>query len=79
MEDCTGGELFDYIIDSGSFSERKACNVFSQIANAIKYLHAQNIAHRDLKPENLLLSTPNNSDSIKLIDFGLSKMCQTHD
>ena len=79
MEDCTGGELFDYIIDQGSFSERKACNVFSQIANAIKYLHAQNICHRDLKPENLLLSAPNNADCIKLIDFGLSKICESHD
>ena len=79
MEDCSGGELFDFIIDSGSFSERQACNVFSQIANSIKYLHAQNICHRDLKPENLLLSQPNNAESIKLIDFGLSKICDTHD
>lgn len=43
--------------------------------SAIKHIHDKNIAHRDLKPENIIFdsSDPNNF-SIKLIDFGLSKL-----
>lgn len=32
------------------------------------------ICHRDLKPENFLLVTKKEDSSIKLIDFGLSKV-----
>ena len=39
MEECKGGELFDYINTLGSFSETDACHVFAQIVKAIKYLH----------------------------------------
>jgi len=45
------------------------------MAGAIRYLHAKGIVHRDLKPENLLLSAEDDISSIKLIDFGLSKVC----
>lgn len=38
---------------------------------AIKYCHNQKIAHRDLKPENFLFLNTD-SNSLKLIDFGLS-------
>lgn len=39
---------------------------------AVNYLHMLKIAHRDLKPENFLFSKEN-SNIIKLIDFGLSR------
>lgn len=41
--------------------------------SAITYCHNHGIAHRDLKPENLLLSEPNDTKNIKVIDFGTSK------
>lgn len=43
--------------------------LFFGIADAIKYIHAQNIIHRDLKPENIFLTE---NDTIKLGDFGIS-------
>lgn len=44
-----------------------------QALSALKYLHAHKIIHRDIKPENFLLFKPNDSDNIKIIDFGLSQ------
>lgn len=38
---------------------------------ALNYCHVQKISHRDLKPENFIFLNPD-SNSIKLIDFGLS-------
>jgi serine/threonine protein kinase len=45
----TGGELFDKIIDHGSFTEERSRNYFKQMLEATNYLHQQDIAHRDLK------------------------------
>jgi len=72
LELVTGGELFDQIINKGSYSESDAVNIIKQILEAVSYLHSHGIAHRDLKPENILVTGKNN-DIIKVSDFGLSK------
>lgn len=78
MEECTGGELFDKIIDKLQndtiFTEREAAKIFKQIVSAIAYCHKEGICHRDLKPENLLLVNSTDDSSIKVIDFGLSNI-----
>jgi calcium-dependent protein kinase len=78
MEECTGGELFDKIIDklqSGTiFTEKEAAKIFKQMISAIAYCHAEGICHRDLKPENLLLVNKKDDSNIKVIDFGLSNI-----
>lgn len=76
---CTGGELFDRIIEKtqseeGHFSERDAANLVGRILDAIAYCHDQKgIVHRDLKPENFLFSNRDEDAVIKIIDFGLSR------
>ncbi|EER09574.1 Calcium-dependent protein kinase, putative [Perkinsus marinus ATCC 50983] len=74
MELCTGGELFDRIIDEGRFTEVQAAIVMQQILRAVYYMHENHIAHRDLKPENFLFlnKDPIEKSWVKLIDFGLS-------
>ncbi|XP_049851610.1 myosin light chain kinase A-like isoform X2 [Schistocerca gregaria] len=72
LELVTGGELFDQIINRGSYSECDAANIVKQILDAVQYMHSNGIAHRDLKPENLLVTGQNN-EIIKVTDFGLSK------
>lgn len=44
------------------------------MATAIYYLHSYGVAHRDLKPENILMSDDSEDASLKLVDFGLSKI-----
>src|SRR5262249_53534416 len=45
----TGGELFDRIVERGSFSEKDAQKVMKQVFEGIDYLHSLGVAHRDLK------------------------------
>ena len=73
MELAEGGELFDKIVKSERFSEKKAAHYMRKILGAVKHLHDEMICHRDLKPENFLLSDSSTDAEIKLIDFGLSK------
>ena len=46
-----------------------------QILQAVRYLHGKNLLHGDLKPENILIDTELD-DSMKLIDFGFSSLCE---
>jgi calcium-dependent protein kinase len=70
---CEGGELFDEIVERGSFGEKDGAVVFKQILSAISYCHDRKVAHRDLKPENILIdSAPDENLHIKIIDFGTS-------
>jgi len=73
----TGGELFDRIVEKGSYSERDAAVLIGKLVLALEYLHGKNIVHRDLKPENLLLKSPQEDTEVKLADFGLSKVLGT--
>lgn len=73
MELCLGGELFDSIVESGSFSERKAAGVFRKMVDMLHHCHQLGVMHRDLKPENFLLTSKNLDRAvIKATDFGLS-------
>lgn len=49
LELMEGGELFDRIQDCRQLKELEAKLIFYQIAQAVKYLHDNNITHRDLK------------------------------
>lgn len=67
-----GGELFDRIMESSTFSEEKACHVMQQLLSAVLYLHKHSIIHRDLKPENVIFETRDPNSKVKVIDFGTS-------
>ena len=75
---CSGGELFQEIVDKGPFTETYSAYVMYQIFSAINYCHKMNIIHRDLKPENILIvdRDKNNYPRIKICDFGTSKMVE---
>ncbi|XP_053992198.1 5'-AMP-activated serine/threonine-protein kinase catalytic subunit alpha-like [Hylaeus volcanicus] len=77
MDFANAGDLVSAIRQSGCFTEKEACHIFSQIVSGLTYLHGLSIIHRDIKPENILLQKYPNSltNSIEncqamLADFG---------
>lgn len=49
----TGGELFDRIVEKGSYTEKDAADLMRQVLQAVDYMHEQGVVHRDLKVYNL--------------------------
>eukprot|EP01118_Nematostelium_gracile_P002318 TRINITY_DN1254_c0_g1_i3.p1 TRINITY_DN1254_c0_g1~~TRINITY_DN1254_c0_g1_i3.p1 ORF type:complete len:304 (-),score=59.35 TRINITY_DN1254_c0_g1_i3:174-1085(-) len=78
MELCEGGELFNRIVEKGSFTEKEASRTLRQITTAVQYLHSKGIVHRDIKPENLLYVSNDKDSDIKLGDFGLAKEAESN-
>jgi len=77
MELIQGGELYQGLINQGRFLEANVFPLFSQLVDAVRYLHSIGVCHRDLKLENILFE--NSTNQLKLTDFGLSKMLTLHD
>lgn len=64
----TGQDLFDYVESQphGLTTRHVRC-IFGQLADGLRFLHANNIVHRDVKDENVILD---GNGHIQLIDFG---------
>jgi len=69
MEYMPNGDLWDYIMVSGGFSEEIARAFFRNLIETVEDLHKQGIAHRDIKPRNLFFDGDFN---LKIADFGLA-------
>lgn len=69
LELCSGGELFDFIAQTGRFTEPVARYYFKQMIEGLDYMHAKGVSHRDIKPENVLL---NDEFVLKIADFGFA-------
>ncbi|KAK4051659.1 hypothetical protein OIV83_002799 [Microbotryomycetes sp. JL201] len=67
---CTGGELFDYLVEKGRLALDESRRILGQLVLGVAYLHHNGIAHRDLKLENVLLDGVLN---VKVADLGLSR------
>ncbi|KAJ7365865.1 Serine/threonine-protein kinase ulk3 [Desmophyllum pertusum] len=72
MEYCSGGDLSRFIHSRRVLPEDITRRFLRQLALALHFLHANNIAHMDLKPQNLLLSARQNP-VLKLADFGFAQ------
>ena len=66
----SGMNLFEFIDRRPQLDEALVAYMFSQLVDAVAYLHDQNIVHRDIKDENIVLDDRFN---IKMIDFGAAK------
>ena len=67
MEYASKGSLYQYIRKKKYLNEEESFKFFSQIINAIYFLHKNDFIHRDIKPENILIFK---DDICKICDFG---------
>lgn len=71
MEYLEGNNLKEILAKQGELTLDQCCEYCSQILYGLDAIHKNMIVHRDLKPENIFLT---NTDIIKIVDFGLSKI-----
>ncbi|KAG8933816.1 hypothetical protein FRC02_011138 [Tulasnella sp. 418] len=67
---CSGGELYDYLVEKGRLSESETRIMFGELCLAVDYVHKNDVVHRDLKLENVLLDE---RCHVKLGDFGFTR------
>ena len=63
------GELFDFISETGAFSEPVARYLMYKLLLALQHLHSKGYCNRDLKPENVFFG---DNFTLKLADIGYS-------
>ncbi|XP_041768748.1 uncharacterized protein LOC121591817 [Anopheles merus] len=79
LELLEGGELLQHLNrQQHQLTEGRVRGYFSQLVDAVAYIHRQGYAHRDLKPENVMLER-SSSDQLRLIDFGFAQRLDSTD
>lgn len=81
MEHCCGGDLRDRILaksreEGQRFSENQIMTWYAQILLALQYMHSEKVLHRDLKTSNIFLTEASPNSSVKLGDFGISRVME---
>jgi serine/threonine-protein kinase len=75
MEYLEGESLATLLKRAGPLDLAATCGVMEPALLALQAAHRKGIIHRDLKPENVfLVHQPDQPPTVKLIDFGLSKI-----
>ena len=72
-----GGDLDQAIEPTVGLDVYKVRDMFGQIAEAVEFMHSNNLVHGDLKPGNVVLGDIEGS-FVLLIDFGMTKRTGTH-
>jgi eukaryotic-like serine/threonine-protein kinase len=68
------GETLDRVLLKGPLGWRRVLSIGQQIARALREAHELGVVHRDLKPANvMMLSADDDTDHVKVLDFGLVK------
>ena len=65
-------------ISSGGLQPIQAIPILASIADALNDMHRSGLIHRDLKPENIFVIESDDSVSVQLVDFGLTRNVSAH-
>jgi serine/threonine protein kinase len=79
MELLEGENLAARIKRVGPLPVPQACHIAIEILSAMDAAHRAGIVHRDLKPENVFLVRKSRAETVKVLDFGISRMVQTEE
>ncbi len=73
------GESFAALISREALTEQRIAALLAQAARALGAAHAKSIVHRDVKSGNLFVIERGGVESIKVLDFGVSKLTRAID
>merc|ERR1712176_861102 len=71
-----GDEEYSKVANEKTELLAERLDVTQQLADAIAYLHSQNVLHRDLKPDNIGFDI---HGDLKVFDFDIARVCPTSD
>ncbi|MCA1904457.1 MAG: serine/threonine protein kinase [Cyanobacteria bacterium KgW148] len=83
MEYLEGRSLSSVLIEEGRLEPDRAIKIAIQICSGLQVAHEGfeyqgrkvSIVHRDLKPENIFLVESGMGELVKILDFGIAKVC----
>jgi cytochrome c peroxidase/serine/threonine protein kinase len=75
MELLSGASLEHLIRRLGQFSTELALSVVAQACVGLQKAHEAGVLHRDIKPANVFLARRDGNITVKLLDFGIAKLC----
>ena len=72
MELVRGEPITDYC-DTHRLSVDRRVRLIVDVARACHHAHTKGLIHRDIKPSNLLVTVKDETPTVKVIDFGITK------
>lgn len=79
MEYLNGKTLAEVLKSEGTPSLERLRNIFLELMSALEYAHSKGVVHRDIKPGNVMLCSTDNSETAKLLDFGIARRDDSED
>ncbi len=74
MDYLSGRTLEQILVDDGPLEFDHAIDVLLEVLDGLAYAHRNGVIHRDLKPGNIMIDAVNKVESVKVLDFGISKL-----
>ena len=71
-----GEVLVDWLQEKKQCTEMEAAIIIHAIFQGVSYLHSNKIVHRDLKLDNMMFDRPGDITTLKILDYGFSKVLQ---
>jgi len=78
LEYLEGQDLGHLLLDRGPLPPSEALHYFRQMMHGIAHAHGRGLVHRDLKPDNLFIIPRDGTNHLKIVDFGLAHLVDSH-
>ncbi|MDQ5937498.1 MAG: eukaryotic-like serine/threonine-protein kinase [Cyanobacteriota bacterium erpe_2018_sw_21hr_WHONDRS-SW48-000092_B_bin.40] len=79
MDFISGRSLEEILDEDGPLPANEALDLFIEALDGLAYAHRNGIIHRDIKPANIMRCSNDGTASVKILDFGISKLIGAKD
>jgi len=79
MDFISGRSLAEILDEDGPLPANEALDLFIEALDGLAYAHRNGIIHRDIKPANIMRCSNDGTASVKILDFGISKLIGAND